>query len=328
MEWLTGAVVVLALYFDFTNGFHDTSNTVATSISTGAWGKKRAIAASAVLNFCGALMAVEVAKTIAGGIVDAHTISSGVVLCALLSAIAWNLLTWWWGQPSSSSHALMGGLIGATLAHGGTVLWEKFLGGAFLPMVVSPLLGIAGAFAILQVLEHLKISQKRWSQKFYKGAQLFSAGALSVTHGMNDAQKTMGIITLALFAGGWGDSHLSVPLWVKLVCATVMGLGTAFGGWRIIQTLGFGITKLRPIDGFAAESASATVIGLASHWGMPVSTTHTVTSAVVGVGMVHPEEKIKTKAVKNIIKTWFFTFPATIAIAFTLKKLLYIGVGL
>ena len=315
------AVVVIALYFDFTNGFHDTANTVATCIATGAMKPKWAIFASAVLNFCGALLAVEVAKTIAGGIVQAGGVTASVVLCALLSAIVWNLMTWWWGQPSSSSHALIGGLIGATLGHGGVVLWDGFVGNAVVPMLVSPILGVAGAYLILQLLEHLKISHKPWSADFYRHAQLASAGALSVTHGMNDAQKTMGIITLALYASGGAVGHLTVPLWVKITCATVMGLGTAVGGMRIIRTLGFEITKLRPIDGFAAEAASATVIGLASHWGMPVSTTHTVTSAVVGAGMCQKEGGLHLKVVKNIAKTWIFTFPVTMGLAWGLMKL-------
>lgn len=311
-------VVLVALYFEFTNGFHDTANTVATCIATKAVKPRIAIAGCAILNFVGALLAVEVAKTIAGGIVDAGGITTSVVLCGLLAATAWNLITWWLGMPVSSSQALMGGLIGATLAHGGAVLWASFGQKALIPMLISPILGLGIAYLVLEVLEHMKISHKKWSNKFYKSAQLFSAGALSLSHGMNDAQKSMGIITLALFTGGWASQDMAVPLWVKIACAVTIALGTAMGGARIIKTMGYKITKLRPIDGFAAEGSSAIVISAASHWGMPISTTYTVTSAVMGTGLVKGQ-RLRQSVVLNILKTWAFTFPATIALAWVLQ---------
>ncbi|HUR03962.1 MAG TPA: inorganic phosphate transporter, partial [Nonomuraea sp.] len=273
---LLGIVIVTALVFDFTNGFHDTANAMATTISTGALKPKTAVAMSAVLNLVGAFLSVEVAKTISGGLIDEEGIRTEVIFAALVGAILWNLLTWLLGLPSSSSHALFGGLIGAAVMSAG---WSSVNGSTvvtkvLLPAVAAPL--VAGLAAMLATRLTYRISRQageKATSKGYRAGQITSAGLVSLAHGTNDAQKTMGIITLALVTGGVLAPGSNPPLWVIVSAGTAIALGTYLGGWRIIRTMGKGLTDLAPPQGFAAQTSAATVILASSHLGFSLSTT-------------------------------------------------------
>ena len=314
------ATLVLAVIFDYINGFHDTANAIATSVSTRALKPEYAIVLSATANFVGALAGTAVATTIASGLVNPipTTTTSGVdpnvlvVNAALIGAIIWNLITWRLGIPSSSSHALIGGLLGASIAAGGlaAVQWGGVGSKVIFPLVTSPLIGFAGAYAfmvaIYWVFRHAR--PQRLNGRFRR-AQVLSASYMAFSHGSNDAQKTMGIMTLALFSAGVIDTK-EVPLPVILVAATAISLGTAVGGWRIIKTMGQKVVKLDPVHGFAAETTAATVILGASHFGMPVSTTQVITSAIVGVGSVDRVKAVHWGVVGDILVAWILTLPA------------------
>jgi PiT family inorganic phosphate transporter len=312
-------VILLAVAFDYINGFHDTANAIATSVSTRALRPSHAILMSATANFVGALTGTAVAKTIASGIATTPSGNEGqiVVAAALVGAITWNLITWRLGIPSSSSHALIGGLIGSAIAASGTQslngpgIVEKVL----LPLVASPVLGVLIGFGLMVVLLNLfrGAHPKRINDRF-RHLQVVSAAYMAFSHGSNDAQKTMGIITLALVAGGV-LAEPTVPLWVILVAATAISLGTAAGGWRIIKTMGQRVVKLDPVHGFAAETTAATIIMGASAFGMPVSTTHVISSAIIGVGASDRFSAVRWGVAGNIVTAWILTIPASGAVA-------------
>jgi PiT family inorganic phosphate transporter len=311
------AIIVIALLFDYTNGFHDTANAIATSVSTRALSPRLAVLMAAVLNMAGAFLGKKVAETVGKGIVEAGNVTLTLVLAALIGAVAWNLITWHFGIPSSSSHALIGGLVGAAIAEGGPnmVLWGGVLDKVIIPMIGSPLIGFCVAFALMTGLLWFV---RKWSpapvNRTFRILQPVSAGFMALSHGRNDAQKTMGVITLALVASG-KLSDFSIPLWVVVACAAAMALGTYSGGWRIIHTLGSRVIKLDPIHGFAAETSAATVIQVASFIGVPVSTTHTITTAIMGVGATKRLSAVRWGVAGNIVTAWVLTLPAAALIA-------------
>jgi PiT family inorganic phosphate transporter len=310
-------IVLLSWAIDYINGFHDTANAIATVVSTGVLSARNAIVMAAILNFGGALLGTHVASTIAKGIADAQFVVPQVIIAALISAIAWGLITWYFGIPSSTSHSLMGGLAGAVVAHAGwhSLHWGKLEEiAAFI--IISPVLGfIMGMILIIIILWLFKgVSQNRVNTAFRK-LQLVSASAMAFTHGQNDAQKAMGIICLALIIYGkmvvTPGHAMVVPLWVKIGCACMMALGTASGGWKIIKTMGSKIVKLRPIHGFAAETAAAIVLFTTAHLGIPVSTTHSITGAIMGVGASMNASAVRWGVAGNIVVAWVLTIPAS-----------------
>jgi inorganic phosphate transporter, PiT family len=319
-------VLVLAVGFDYINGFHDTANAIATSVSTRALRPSHAILMSATANFVGALTGTAVAKTIASGIATTPAGDAGqiVVAAALVGGITWNLLTWRLGIPSSSSHALIGGIIGAAIAAAGAHslngpgIFDKVI----FPLVASPVLGVIIGFSLMVIL--LNVFQhahpKRINDRFRR-LQVLSAAYMAFSHGSNDAQKTMGVITLALVAGGVIAEPV-VPLWVILVAASAISLGTAAGGWRIIRTMGQRVVKLDPVHGFAAETTAATIIIGASHFGMPVSTTHVISSAIIGVGSSDRFSAVRWGVAGNIVVAWVLTIPASAAVAWVAWEIL------
>ncbi|MFG2682617.1 anion permease [Streptomyces sp. NPDC048392] len=306
-------VVVTALAFDFTNGFHDTANAMATTISTGALKPKVAVGMSAVLNLVGAFLSVEVANTISKGLVDETGIRPEVIFAALVGAILWNLLTWLVGLPSSSSHALMGGLIGAAVASAGlgAVDGDVLVTKVLLPAIAAPI--VAGLAAMLASRMTYSLGRKadgRAAAKGYRAGQIASAGLVSLAHGTNDAQKTMGIITLALIAGGSLAPDSDPPVWVILSAGLAIALGTYLGGWRIIRTMGTGLTDLRPQQGFAAQTSAATVILASSHLGFSLSTTHSVSGAVMGAGLGRKGGVVHWSTATRMFVAWGLTLPA------------------
>ena len=308
------AVVVVALAFDYTNGFHDAANAIATSVSTRALTPRVALVLAAVMNFVGALLGQEVAHTVAdtiGDITGNHGLV--IVLAALFGAISWNLLTWYFGLPSSSSHALIGGLVGAGLAGGATINWATIEQKVLIPMVASPLIGFALAFAIM--LTFMWVFRRRNPHKVNRGfrlAQTLSAAALALGHGLQDAQKTMGVIFLAVItAGYYSPDQERLPIWIVLCAAAAISLGTYSGGWRIMRTLGRRIINVDPPRGFAAESAATGVLYvMALHFQAPVSTTHTITSAVMGAGATKSKGAVRWGVARSILVAWVLTFPA------------------
>jgi inorganic phosphate transporter, PiT family len=306
------AVVAVALCFDFTNGFHDAANAVATSVSTRAVSPRLAVLGSAALNFAGAFLSLKVAATVATGIVDPSAVTPRVVLAGLIGAIAWNLFTWRLGLPSSSSHALIGGVVGSAIAAVGfgVVQWHGLWDKVVIPALASPALVLPLAALVMLVV--LWIIRKRAPgrvNRVFRRFQLVSAGFVSLAHGTNDAQKTMGVIALALVAAHPGESF-HVPYWVIVSAAAAMAAGTYAGGWRIIRTLGQRVAKLEPPQGFAAETASATLLWLTAHFGFPVSTTHTVSSAVLGAGATSRFSAVRWGIAGNIVVAWLVTLPA------------------
>ncbi|MFF8863791.1 MULTISPECIES: inorganic phosphate transporter [unclassified Streptomyces] len=306
-------VVVTALAFDFTNGFHDTANAMATTISTGALKPKIAVTMSAALNLVGAFLSVEVANTISKGLVDETGIRPEVIFAALVGAILWNLLTWLVGLPSSSSHALMGGLIGATVASAGfgAVHGEVLVTKVLLPAVAAPI--VAGLAAMLATRFSYGIGGKAEAEatrKGYRAGQIASAGLVSLAHGTNDAQKTMGIITLALIAGGAISPGSNPPTWVILSAGLAIALGTYIGGWRIIRTMGKGLTDLEPRQGFAAQTSAATAILASSHLGFSLSTTHVVSGSVMGAGLGRKGGVVRWSTATRMFVAWALTLPA------------------
>lgn len=340
-------VILIGLVFEYINGFHDTANAIATVVSTRVLAPRQAVLMAAACNLIGALWGTAVAATIGQGLVDAGAINLQTLFCALSAAILWNLWTWWFGLPSSSSHALIGGLCGAALAsaggqfgvlkwwvvnpitHKAEGLWPKVI----LPMLISPVAGLIIGFGIMALLLLLLRNWRAHRVNAVFGRlQLVSASLMGFSHGTNDAQKTMGIITLALFTAtqdglfkglsGW-MGFLTTPEfvvhdWVKVICSLTMAAGTMAGGWRIIKTLGHSMVRLQPIHGFAAETSAATVIQLASHWGIPLSTTHVISAAIMGVGSTRSLTAVKWSVVSKIVMAWVFTLPCTALLGYVL----------
>ena len=315
--WVIWAVVLLAVAFDYINGFHDTANAIATSVSTRAIAPKTAIMMAATLNFLGAMVSTGVAKTIGGDIVTAPDMINGeIIVAALVGAIFWNLLTWWYGIPSSSSHALIGGIIGAVLISvGPEALQVSGIGKIFISLVASPILALVLGYIVMKVLLLLfgRFSPIALNDRF-RSMQLVSAALMSFSHGSNDAQKAMGIITLTLVASGHLQT-LEVPLWVKLACATAMALGTAAGGWKIIATVGSKIFKLESINGFAADLNSAITIFTATLLHLPVSTTHVVSGSIMGVGTAMRVRAVNWSTARSMVFAWFITIPLSAGVS-------------
>ena len=326
-------VVLMALVFDYINGFHDTANAIATVVSTRVLTPRMAIILAAVLNFVGALVAQNVAKTIAGGLVDKSIVTQAVILAAITGAIVWNLITWKYGIPSSSSHALIGGLCGAAISKGGFAalkldgLKEKVL----IPLVMSPMIGICCGLILMTIIYFIA---KRFNSSklnyIFKPLQILSSSLMAFSHGSNDAQKSMGIITLALVAGGFmtKTDKIIIPLWVMLSCAVVMAMGTAAGGWRIIKTMGHKILKMEPPQGFAAETSASLVILIASKLGIPVSTTHVISSSIFGVGLAKNKNAVRWSVARDMVFAWVLTIPASaITAMITFYALKMFGLG-
>ncbi len=312
-------IVALALVFDFINGFHDAANAIATVVSTRVMRPTTAVIYGAVLNFIGALLGTEVAATIGKGLVDAETITLTTVLCTVIAAIIWNLITWYKGLPTSSSHALIGSLLGATFFSGASgmdsIHIDKVFEKIIIPMVTSPIAGIFIGFTLMTALTWLVWRTKlpKTNRRFGR-LQIVSAGLMALSHGHNDAQKSMGIIALAIVLA-YPAQEFHVPLWVVLTCAIAMGAGTMMGGWRIIRTLGSKMIKLQPIHGFAAETTAGLIIGGASHFGIPLSTTQVISSSILGVGATRRLSAVRWGIVGNIVWAWVLTLPLTFAFA-------------
>lgn len=331
-------VLLAALVFEYINGFHDAANAIATVVSTKVLTPRQAIALAAVFNLIGALWGTAVAKTIGSGLVDANVVTMPTILAALVGAIVWNLFTWWLGLPSSSSHALVGGLCGAALAtaqgNWDVLHWSETIGGKsaglwpkiVLPMLASPLIGFIGAALFMLLLYAvLRKATPRFVNQWFGKLQIVSASWMGLSHGMNDAQKTMGIIALALFTGTQAGAFTDLPdwlhflntpkfevdRWVMVTCALVMAAGTAGGGWRIIKTMGHKMVKLQPVHGFAAETTAAAIIGVASHVGIPLSTTHVISTSIMGVGATKRLSAVKWGVVSRIVWAWVLTLPIT-----------------
>ena len=317
MDWASVAlVVVLALGFTYTNGFHDAANAIATSVSTRALTPKIALGLAATMNLLGGFAGVRVAQTIGADIISVPMGGAGVAVCAaaLVGAICWNMLTWWRGMPSSSSHALIGGLGGAALAAGAagaTVKWQSILDNVLVPMVLSPVLGLLGGFAVMTAILWLfRRSAPGPTARGFRYAQTVSAAAMAFGHGMQDAAKTAGVVALTLVASGHrAPGDLSIPWWAIASSAVVLALGTYAGGWRIIRTLGSRIIDLTPPQGFAAEATAATVLYVATATGAPISTTHAISSAIVGVGATRSAKSVRWGVARSIVIAWVLTFP-------------------
>jgi PiT family inorganic phosphate transporter len=306
-------VVGTALVFDFTNGFHDTANVVATSISTRAMPPRLAIGYAAVLNFVGAVISLAVAATVAQDIVSAGVITPTVVFGGLIGAISWNLITWYWGLPSSSSHALIGGVVGSAFAASGAsaILGAGLVGKVLVPALLAPILAFVVGLVGIVICYRIVGSQRPGPvARGFRLGQVASGGLLALAHGTNDAQKTMGVITLALIAAGdWTDTA-TIPFWVKAACAVAIALGTYLGGWRIIRTLGKGLVEIAPPQGLAADSASATVILASSHLGFALSTTHVATGSILGSGVGRPGARVRWRVAGRLVAAWLITLPA------------------
>ena len=329
---LVVVVVAFSLGFDYTNGFHDAANAIATSVSTRALTPRAALIMSAVFNMVGALLGTGVATTIGSGIIDLGGqkphLGLIMVLSAVIGAIAWNLITWWLGLPSSSSHALIGALTGVGLAAGATVHWDVILHKVVLPMLISPIIGFALAFLLMVgVLWLFKNANPHKVNRRFRIAQTASAAAMALGHGLQDAQKTMGVIVLALVAGGF-HTGVGIPLWVKLSAAAAISLGTYSGGWRIMRTLGRKVIELDPARGFVAETVAASVLYVAAFvFQAPISTTHTITSAIMGVGATKRASAVRWGVAGNIAVAWVLTIPAAAAVAAVMYVLLHLLLG-
>jgi PiT family inorganic phosphate transporter len=325
------AVVAVALFFDFTNGFHDTANSIATSVSTRALAPRPAVLSAAILNVAGAFVSFEVAATVAKGIVDPEVITLDVVLAGLVGAITWNLITWYLGLPSSSSHALIGGIAGSAIAANGfdVVQWKGLVEKVAIPSLAAPLLGIVGAATLMVGL--MWIIRRRAPgtvNRVFRRLQLVSGGFVAFTHGTNDAQKTMGIIALALVASGHlAEDFDRPPYWVIVSAALAMGAGTYAGGWRIIKTLGTRVAKLDPPRGFAAQTATAGILWGTAHYGFPVSTTHTVSGSVLGAGATRRLNAVRWGVAGNILVAWVMTIPAAALVGAGMEVLTRLPAG-
>jgi inorganic phosphate transporter, PiT family len=311
-------VILTAMGFNYTNGFHDAANAIATSVSTRALTPRVALAMAAVFNLIGSFLGAKVAKTVGSGIIDLPPGKGSliVVFAALVGAITWNLLTWYFGLPSSSSHALIGGLVGAALASSTQVLWHGVYDKVLIPMILSPIVGIVlGYFVMVAILWLFRKASPSRVSRGFRHAQSVSAAAMSLGHGMQDAAKTMGVIVLALEVGGFQDDF-DIPLWVFFLTAAVLAAGTYSGGWRIMRTLGRRIIALDPPHGFAAESSAASILFVAAiGFGAPISTTHTITSAIMGVGATKRLKAVRWGVAGNIVGAWIFTLPSAALVA-------------
>jgi PiT family inorganic phosphate transporter len=317
-DLILGIVVVTALAFDFTNGFHDTANVVATSISTHALSPRTAVAMAAILNFAGAFISLEVAATVAKDVVQADAITTTVIFAGLVGAIAWNLTTWYYGLPSSSSHALIGGVVGAAFAAAGAsaVIGDGILGKVLIPAIIAPIVAfIIAALALGIAYRFVWKLRPGPVNRGYRLGQIVSGGMLALSHGTNDAQKTMGVITLALIANGnLSSSNFEVPTWVVVSAATAIALGTYMGGWRIIRTMGTKIIKMDVAQGFTSQGAGAAVIMASSHFGYPLSTTQVISGAVMGSGAGKRLSAVRWGVAGNIVVAWILTLPAAAAV--------------
>jgi PiT family inorganic phosphate transporter len=316
-------VVVLAVIFDFINGFHDTANAIATSVSTRVLSPKVAVSMAAVLNMVGALTGTAGAKTVGAGLVEASCITQITIISALIAAIVWDILTWYLGLPTSSSHAILSGVVGAAIATAGTnVIIQKGVYKVLMGLIFSPLIGfILGFFLMLLLMWLFSRSTPSLVSNLFGRLQIISAAYMAFSHGSNDAQKTMGIITMALVSY-YNLPEFHVPMWVIILCATAMAFGTTVGGWRIIKTLGIRLVHLKPINGFAAETSAATVIEIASRIGLPLSTTHVISSTIMGVGASKRLSAVKWIVGGNIILAWIITLPACSLLAWVICKVL------
>jgi PiT family inorganic phosphate transporter len=317
----TFALVVtigVALFFTYTNGFHDSANAIATSVSTRALTPRAALAMAAVMNLAGAFLGSGVAKTVSKGLIETPTGRGGmaILFAALVGAIVWNLITWYFGLPSSSSHALFGGMVGAALAGGITVIWTGVIEKIVLPMVISPIVGLLlGYLVMAAILWMFRKSNPHRAKRGFRIAQTVSAAGMALGHGLQDAQKTMGIVVMALTIAEVQDDK-GIPMWVKIACAAMLSLGTYAGGWRIMRTLGRRIIELDPPQGFAGETTAASVMYTASFmFNAPISTTHVITSAIMGVGASKRVSAVRWGVAKNIVLGWFITMPAAAAVA-------------
>jgi PiT family inorganic phosphate transporter len=318
MQWSIVGLILLALFFDFLNGFHDAANSIATIVSTRVLSPRYAVCWAAFFNFIAFLFfGLHVATTIGIGIIDLSVIDNHIIFATLMGACSWNLITWYLGLPTSSSHALMGGLVGSALVKAGeeSLVWGGILKTVSF-MVISPTMGlILGLmFGVVVYRAFRKYSPFRVDHLFRRG-QLISAAAYSIGHGGNDAQKTMGIIGCLLFSAGMLGDTFYIPLWVVLSCHTAIALGTMFGGWRIVKTMGQKITKLKPVDGFCAELSAAVTIFTASFWGIPISTTHTITGSIMGIGSLKRLTAVRWGIAAQIVWAWIFTIPCSATIA-------------
>ncbi len=321
-------IIIVALLFDVTNGAHDSANAIATIVSTRVVSPRVAVTGAAILNLVGALLGTEVAKTVGGGLVHTAVIENSqiLVLAALLAAIIWNCITWYLAIPSSSSHALLGGLIGAAFAHSGSVSLN-FSGIIFkilIPIVLAPLLGFLAGFLAMWAIYWIFAHKRRQRvDSIFRKLQCCSASFVALSHGLNDAQKTMGIMTLALVTFGL-SSDITVPLWVKLSCAMAMATGTAIGGWKIVKTMGSRIFRLEPAHGFTAECSASCVISLASAFGAPISTSQTISSALFGVGSTLRLSAVRWGLARNLVVAWILTLPSSATLGFIIWRILHL----
>ncbi|MBJ6645250.1 anion permease [Streptomyces griseoincarnatus] len=309
----------VALFFTYTNGFHDSANAIATSVSTRALTPRAALAMAAVMNLAGAFLGSGVAKTVSEGLIETPEGSTGmgILFAALIGAIVWNLITWYFGLPSSSSHALFGGMVGAALAGGTTVYWHGVVDKVVIPMFVSPVVGlIAGYLVMTAIMWMFRRANPHKAKRGFRIAQTVSAAGMALGHGLQDAQKTMGIVVMALVIADVEDYGDPIPVWVKIACAVMLSLGTYAGGWRIMRTLGRKIIELDPPQGFAAETTGASIMfGSAFIFHAPISTTHVITSAIMGVGATKRVNAVRWGVAKNIVLGWFITMPAAALVA-------------
>ena len=329
---LVALITIIALVFDYTNGFHDAANAIATSVATKALKPKQALVIAAIGNLAGAFISEGVAKTVGKGIIDVSKDHHGliVVMAALLGAIAWNMLTWWFGLPSSSSHALIGGLVGSAMAASEVVHWDGVVQKVAIPMVMSPLIGFSLSFLLVLLLQWIFRNARRSKvSKPFKGVQIAAASAMSLGHGLQDAQKTMGVITLALVVGGYQLDDGSIPVWVKVAAATAIALGTYSGGARIMKTLGSKMIEMDAIRSTSAQSvASGVLYVMAIGFAAPISTTHTVTSSILGAGATRGRKWVKWGTVSNILAAWVLTLPAAAMVGAIMYYVLrFLGLG-
>lgn len=319
------SIIVCGFLFEFINGFHDTANAIATAVYTKALTAKRAIMLAAAMNLIGAMVSEKVAMTISGGLVNVK-VDQYVILAALIGAIFWNLFTWWRGIPSSSSHALIGSLIGSTIVYTASfehIVWSGVIKKVIIPLFTSPLVGFLLGFCVMKLMFNLlaNASYGKVNERFRK-LQVLSSAFVAFSHGNNDAQKTMGIINLALITGGLATPESGVPFWVKITCAITMALGTSLGGWKIMKTMGGGVTRLEPSMGFVAQTASAVAIESMTWLGAPVSTTQVITTSIMGVGSAKRVTAVKWGIAKNIVSAWVFTLPIAMILGGTCSYLI------
>lgn len=326
--FLLVAVIIVALVFDYINGFHDCANSIASVVSTKVLSPRQAVLFGAVLEATGALLGVNVAKTIGAGIIASDTITLQVILCALITAVIWNLITWWFGLPSSSSHALIGGLLGSAFIHAGldtinfAILFEKVI----VPMFASPVVGFCVGFTVMCAFLRLFYKMKPdVINRRFKRVQIVASGLMALSHGLNDAQKTMGVITMALVTGGvlvMPEGEFNIPIYVKLTCAVTMAMGTMSGGWKIIKTMGSKIIKLKPLSGAASDFSASSIVLLASIFGIPLSTTHVVSTSIMGVGTALKGSGVRTNIIGNIVTAWVLTIPCCVTMSLIIYSVL------